>query len=261
VIETTERSNGVRDLQSISPDPDIRPGVETAAAYHLQPVLPSAGAHPSTVLLGASPFNPEFTPKRLREHLAWATQKWRVHVLLAGVETSYRLIDAGDEPRAAVRRVIRVTHEMRCAARRGLDESGYSDPDRHIHVWTKLAESARYRELRGIAMRAYQERPAFRKIVQSQLISALQTSFHRDPTQAELEHSAPYILAETPLLVDAPAILGVPDVMFVYHRGVDICHALFDGIVPELRPSPGQGFGIITTPASSTPAQPLCAAA
>ncbi|MFI5617630.1 tRNA-dependent cyclodipeptide synthase [Streptomyces sp. NPDC051567] len=223
----------------------------TRAGYGLRPVLPGPDTVPTTVLIGASPFNKVYSPARLREHVTWSvSQGLRVHVLFAGVEAAYRLIDAGDSPRRAVRRAVRATHEMRDACRTALAEAGDEDPDAYLHVWTKLEEHARYRELRDLATAAYRDRPEFRTAVHDELVGALRTSLNREPTLAELENSAPYILAEVPLFVDAPAILGTDSVMFLYHREPPIFLALHQGIVPGLAPSPGMGLGVLTLPAA-----------
>jgi cyclo(L-tyrosyl-L-tyrosyl) synthase len=51
----------------------------------------------------------------------------------------------------------------------------------------------------------------------------------------------PFLLAELPLLVGSPAILGTPSSLFCYPRPLPLVSRLYRGLLPVV-PAIGQGF-------------------
>lgn len=201
-----------------------------------------------SILIGVSPLNSAYTPGSVRERFTWAASRFKqVHMLTAGHEVVNRLVDQGIPARAAARRCVRKINELRYAARCALDLAGYSEPDRFLHVWTKLEERSRYRDLLADTYTAYQAGDAFTQVCRSEAARACTTWLARPPTAGEVEHNVPYLLAEVPLFLDSPAILGVSSSVFAYHARPPLVQALIDGVAPELRPVPEQGFAILTS--------------
>jgi tRNA-dependent cyclodipeptide synthase len=174
-----------------------------------------------TILLGISPFNSFYTTQCLTTLVTWATREFSdVHVLLAGHEAAYRLVAAGVAPARAVRRVTHHIHDMRKVCRRALTKAGYSQPNRHIHVWTTFHANPRYRQLYEAALLAYEQDEQVRSIAQTMITQALNSTLDRAPTPADIEANIPYVAAEIPLLVDTPGVLESDSAVVTYHQRI-----------------------------------------
>jgi cyclo(L-tyrosyl-L-tyrosyl) synthase len=65
------------------------------------------------------------------------------------------------------------------------------------------------------------------------------------PSEQQVECAVRYFLAELPLFVDTPAIVGAGSSVFCYHQPPDVLRRLY-GRELSLRPAPGQGFAVVT---------------
>ncbi|KAA8885658.1 tRNA-dependent cyclodipeptide synthase [Nocardia colli] len=193
------------------------------------------------VMLGASPFNSFYRPATVETLVDWAAPRFEhVYVLLPGAEAAQRFIVAGMAPRQAVRKTIVAVHQRRRAARAALLRAGCADPDRYVLVWSRLAGNARYRTLREQVEHAYGTVPLVRDLIRSMVTTVLSHTAGAPLSPAAIDRNVAYVFAEAPLLVDAPGVLGHQHVLFAYHRPVPLHDLFTTGLVPGLRPVPGQ---------------------
>ncbi|MEU9708439.1 tRNA-dependent cyclodipeptide synthase [Streptomyces sp. NPDC047967] len=199
------------------------------------------------IVLGVSPFNGFYRPSTVESLVDWSAERFRhVYVLLAGPEAAQRFVSRGLPPRRAVNKVKTAVHQQRRAACRALLAAGCSDPNAYALVWSRLAVSPRYRELRAAAAHAYDTVPSVRDTVRSMVSEAVAPTPGALPPPEAIEANAPYVLAETPILVDAPRILGHEYAVFAYHKPMPLHELLATGVVPELTPRPGQACARLT---------------
>ncbi|MFD7537583.1 hypothetical protein [Streptomyces sp. NPDC059819] len=78
----------------------------------------------------------------------------------------------------------------------------------YVLVWTRLAASPRYQSLRLSATDAYAAVPPVRDMIRSMVSDAAAPGADKPPPSEAIEANAPYVLAETPILVDAPRSSG-----------------------------------------------------
>lgn len=193
------------------------------------------------IMLGVSPFNGFYRPATVEILVAWAAERFQhVYVLLAGPEAAQRFISRRQPPRRAVGKVKTAVHQQRRAACRALAVSGCPDPNSYVLVWTRLAASPRYQSLRLSATDAYATVPPVRDVIRSMVSDAVAPGADKPPPSEAIEANAPYVLAETPILVDAPRILGHDTTVFAYHQHMPLHELLATGVVPALKPAPGQ---------------------
>jgi cyclo(L-tyrosyl-L-tyrosyl) synthase len=199
-------------------------------------------------LLGISPWNSYYRPRRIEELVAWACREFRsVDVLVPGYEAAYTLMAGGTETLEAVHRARKVGPQLRNPAYRALQRAGVADWQRRVHSWTELANRPAYAALRAAAEEAYVHDPVVRDACRTVARTAVRhAAGGEERADARIELAVRYALAELPLLLDTPAILSVPSSVFVYHRRIELVEPVVDGRSTHLAPAPGQGYAVVT---------------
>jgi cyclo(L-tyrosyl-L-tyrosyl) synthase len=64
-----------------------------------------------------------------------------------------------------------------------------------------------------------------------------------EPTAGQVAEGARYLIAELPLCMDAPTILGAPSSVNIYHQVLPMIPVMFAS--PRLRVSPRQAFAVV----------------
>ncbi|WP_406465807.1 tRNA-dependent cyclodipeptide synthase [Streptomyces sp. NBC_01622] len=65
------------------------------------------------------------------------------------------------------------------------------------------------------------------------------------PSAVQVDLAVRYFLAELPLFLDTPSVVGTASSLFCYHQPPEALRRLY-GRELVLRPAAGQGFGIVT---------------
>ncbi|MFD3912994.1 tRNA-dependent cyclodipeptide synthase [Streptomyces sp. NPDC058603] len=199
------------------------------------------------VLLGLSPWNGYYKPRTVEALIDWACSSFkRVDVLVPGYEAAHTLTAAGFTAPKAVHRTRRAVGQLRAPARRALELAGVTDPERHLHTWTRLANRPQYAASRARAENAYRTDPAVRRSCRVTARGAVRHASGIDPTEAQIDQAVSYPIAELPLVVDGPAVFGTETSVFVYHRRMDLIEPLLTGEATGLRPAAGQGYAVVT---------------
>ncbi|MGX1773786.1 tRNA-dependent cyclodipeptide synthase [Nocardia brasiliensis] len=208
----------------------------TARSAHDRAIIDAGEA----IMIGVSPFNSFYRPSTVKTVVEWAIPRFHhVYVLLPGVEAAQRFIVTGMPPRRAVRKVIAAVQDQRSAARTAMINAHYPDPDQHILVWSRMAGNPRYRALRAQIEQAYHCEPAVQTTITEMVTAVLARTPGARPEAAAVAANVPYVLAETPFVVDAPGILGHRTTVFTYHQPIPLYDLLATEIVAELTPSTG----------------------
>jgi cyclo(L-tyrosyl-L-tyrosyl) synthase len=211
------------------------------------------------VLVGLSPFNGYYTPHLIRRLLTWCHARFeRVDALIPGYEAAHTLTSAGLEPREAVHRARRAVSQLRNPAVGALRDCGAAEPGGSVHTWTTLANRPAYARLHEQVRRDYAHDPVIRFACRETARAAVRTHMAEEPSERQVDGAVSYPLAELPLLLDSPAIFGVGSSVFVYHRELGPFTPVFEGRSHCARPSPGQGYAVLTPdpPAAGTGARP-----
>ncbi|MFE4973649.1 tRNA-dependent cyclodipeptide synthase [Kitasatospora sp. NPDC056651] len=196
-------------------------------------------------VFGLSPFNGFYRPATVGTLLAWAAGRFRhVEAVLPGYETAFGLIAGGREPREAAQTATRVVRRMRATARRALDASG-PNPHARVNSWTRLTTRRRYRELRAEVDGVFRSDSRLRELCREASRGYLRTVLGGEPTPAQTELNLGYVLAELPLVLDLPGIVGTRTAVLLYNRPWPLQLALWNGEVPALAPAPGHGFATV----------------
>ncbi len=214
-----------------------------------------------SVMWGVSPFNSFYSSATIRCLIHWSVPRFdRVYVLLAGPEAARRFISAGMAPRKAVAKVMTQVHQQRRAAQRAIRTAGYAHSDRDVIVWSRLAGNARYLELRSLIRQAYETEPNVREVVRATTELALAAAAGGRSAAEVVDANVDYVFAETPVVLDAAAMLSHDHTVFAYHRRFPLFDYLATGAVPALAPGPGQVYAQLTlTPEAphAVPCEPL----
>ncbi|MET7301030.1 tRNA-dependent cyclodipeptide synthase [Embleya sp. NPDC005575] len=205
--------------------------------------------HAEHVLLGLSPWNSYYKPRRVEALVQWACANFvSVDVFVPGDEAAHTLTAAGVQPSEATRRARYAVGRLRSPARRGLRNAGVADPDRHLHTWTQLSERPAYQHSLKRVRDAYHTDEAVRGACRRTARGAVRRVAGQEPSEEQIDQAVGYALAELPLVLDGPAIFGTTSSLFVYHREMDLLTPFINGESAHLRPAPGQGYAVVRPP-------------
>ncbi|MFE7116152.1 tRNA-dependent cyclodipeptide synthase [Streptomyces sp. NPDC057654] len=205
-------------------------------------------------LIGVSPFNGHYKPKVVEALVEGALESFeKVDVLTPGYEAAYTLTAGGMTPPEAAHRVRKATKQLLNPARRALLRAGVTEPDRHLHTWTQLANRPAYTRLRHQVRKAYETDPAVRTACRAVTRDAVAAVSEGEPDEQQIDIGVDYPMAEMPLFIDTPSVFGVDSSVFVYHRRIQIAEVLLSGAPHDLELAPGQGFAVATPLAAPAP--------
>jgi tRNA-dependent cyclodipeptide synthase len=200
------------------------------------------------VLVGLSPWNGRYSPEYIRDLISWLHPRFdTIDVVIPGYEAAYTLIAAGHPPARAVHRARRAYRQLRNPAVRALADLGVADPARHVRSLTRLHAEPAYRESLDRARDAYladaRIRGACRAITTEVVRNA--AGGRRPAGVTEIDLAVSYVIAEIPLLTDAPGLFGTRGTVFVYHRSSPLVSAIADGN-STLTAAPGQAWAVVS---------------
>lgn len=188
-------------------------------------------------LLGVSALNSFFTVPALKELLRWATARFaRVDVLVPGMELAGTLSARGYPPARARKKAREEINNTRNRVLRALHELGLRGVG--VFSWTDLMGQPAYARLRREVERLYAADSAFREHCRAAIAPIVDSG---SPSEEQVASAMPFLLAELPMVLDSPAILGAGSSMFCYPRLMPMANWLFAGMLP-IFPSEGQGI-------------------
>lgn len=200
------------------------------------------------VCLGISPFNSYFTRARIAELTRWAANEFtEVQFHLPDEPSEYTLRALGFTADKARRRAHENGSKMRNRIRDGLDSADLDGLHARVLDWKFLSANSAFLDLHKRTHYLFDTDRVFRALCLDTTRDVLR---HRlpdgiEPDQRQCDIAVEYFIADIPLLLDTPAIVGSPSSLYAYHRTIPFIEALFNRELP-LRPHPAQGYLILS---------------
>ncbi|WP_433431531.1 tRNA-dependent cyclodipeptide synthase [Nonomuraea sp. CA-141351] len=203
-------------------------------------------------VIGVSALNGYFTPRTIRHLLEWATRTFaRFHVLVPGVELAGTLVARGCPATRAGAKARAAANNTRNRVIRALD--ALDPPDATVFDWNELAPNPAYSGARAELERLFATHPAFRRHCMDAVRPIVGVP---ELSREQAEQALPFLLAELPLVIDTPSILGTGSSVFCYPRPMPMVDLLYTGMLP-VHPGPAQGFVSTALTQAARPAQYL----
>jgi cyclo(L-tyrosyl-L-tyrosyl) synthase len=198
------------------------------------------------VLIGISPGNSYFSEARIADLLRWGAAGFRrIDVVIpdsAEVET-WRAVGYAEEQ--AHRRARAKAARVRNRVTRAWLAAGVPRDRFGLLLLSEVAEQPPYQRLLRESEDAITADTALHETYLRVGAKALRTYLHGvEPTRAQAERAMRYLVAETPLFLDTPGLLGVASSVAIYHHRLDFLDQVFHG-GSALRPSRRQGFAVV----------------
>jgi len=201
---------------------------------------------------GISPFNSYFSTARIRELAAWGLARFeRVDFFVPDAPSAFTFEALGYPPEKAAwkaRRQGQYTRNKIAAALASLRVTG---PGARVLGWAELESNAAFGRLHESGLKRYVEDVGFRDACReaSGWVLAGKLPAGQTPDEEQIERAVRYFLAELPLFLDTPSIVGSGASVFCYHQPPAVLRRLYAGEL-SWRPAAGQGFAVVT-PAGS----------
>lgn len=197
---------------------------------------------------GISPFNSYFSADRIRELAAWGLTRFeRVDFFVPDAPSAFTFEALGYAPEKAAWKARRQGQYTRNKITTALRSLGVADPGARVLGWPELEGNAAFARLHEQGLKRYAEDPGFRDACReaSGWVLAGKLPPGQRPDEEQVERAVRYFLAELPLFLDTPSIVGAGISVFCYHQPPEVLRRLYAG---ELgwRPAAGQGFAVVT---------------
>ncbi|MDJ0464587.1 tRNA-dependent cyclodipeptide synthase [Streptomyces sp. H27-C3] len=225
-------------------------GDGTPPALELTPMSPQCGdvvARAEHACIGISPFNSYFSTERIRELAVWGLERFAwVDFFVPDAPSAFTFEALGYSPERAAWKARRQGQYTRNKIRTALTGLGVVEPDDRILGWAELDGNAAFARLHDRCRELYDGDKGFRGACQEAAGWVLSGKLPdgSTPSEQQVECAVRYFLAELPLFVDTPAIVGAGASVFCYHQPPDVLRRLY-GRELILHPAPGQGFAVV----------------
>ncbi|MGW5433396.1 tRNA-dependent cyclodipeptide synthase [Streptomyces sp. NPDC004059] len=207
--------------------------------------------------IGVSPFNSFFSVGRIRQLAEWAYGRFaRVDFFIPDGPSAYTLQALGYPPQRAEWKARRQGQYTRNRISSALRDLAAGADDSRILGWAELQVDAAFVRLHAEVRALYEQDEGFRTACRetSSWVLADRLPDGRRPDEHQVDWAVRYFLAELPLFVDTPAIVGTEASVFCYHWPPPLLYRLYQREL-ACHPAPGQGFVVITSP-GARPAKP-----
>jgi cyclo(L-tyrosyl-L-tyrosyl) synthase len=144
-----------------------------------------------------------------------------------------------------VHRARRAYRQLRNPAVRALTDLGVPDAAGHVMSWTRLHANPAYRSALLAAQAAYRTDPNITRVCRAMTGEVVRNaSGRRRISGSDIDIAVRYVIAEIPLLTNAPSLFGTPGSVFVYHRATPLVAEIAGGN-SILTAEPGQGWAVV----------------
>jgi cyclo(L-tyrosyl-L-tyrosyl) synthase len=201
-------------------------------------------ANGATALIGISPFNSYFSAERIRAIIEFCERGGRpVALFVPDDVTRYTLQARGYSEEEAVRKTRRQIRYLRNKIDQAIQTRGLP-----VFDCRTLESNSAYRERLAATLGRFKDDDPFRRACLETTRWVLSAKEDEPVAPEAAMLGVNYLLAELPLFFNSPDILGESQVVFIYHQ----CPSMVVGAYEDRarsRISPGQGFGVLRTPA------------
>lgn len=208
--------------------------------------------------LGISPFNSYFSTERILGLLNWAQARFhQVHVFVPDRPAAYTLEALGYPTDRAHRKAHRQARYLRNKIDHALEFAGFADAQHPVLDAQALDDNPRYTTLHRQEHTRFETDPTFRDACLDASRWVLATRVAGEPTKDQLRSAARYFLAELPLFLDTPGIVGTASSVFCYHQPPAFLQALYRRELP-CWVHPRQGFATVAASSTRIDANTTC---
>lgn len=184
------------------------------------------------VIIGISPFNSYFSERTIARLLRWSSQEFHAfHAFVPDEPAAYTLEAIGYSPARARRKARRQSNWLKNKIGRALEELDRvgASCENVILDSRRLGTNPMYMQGLAAAHRAYESDPEFR----AGCHASAEWVIGRSGSDAAIDDvavrtAARYLLAEVPLFVGTPAIVGTSSSVFCYHQTIPFLKDLFE---------------------------------
>lgn len=213
-----------------------------ACAPHL-----ARGEH---ALFGVSPFNSYFSTERIRRLADWGISRFgRVDFFVPDAPSAFTFEALGYAPEKAAWKARRQGQYTRNKIRTALAALDVAEPERRILGWAELEGNAAFAELHTYGRTLYERDAEFRSACRetSSWVLAGKLPEGAAPDEQQIECAVRYFLAELPLFIDTPSVVGTGTSVFCYHQPPAFLRRLYQRAL-NWHPAAGQGFAVVDAP-------------
>lgn len=224
---------------------------DEARALELTPMSAQCGdvmARAEHACIGISPFNSYFSTERTRALAAWGRERFaQVDFFVPDAPSAFTFEALGYSPERAAWKARRQGQYTRNKIRTALTGLGVADPEDRILGWAELDGNDAFAQLHQRCRELYQDDETFGAACREAAGWVLSGKLPdgSSPSEQQVECAVRYFLAELPLFIDTPAIVGSGSSVFCYHQPPDVLRRLY-GRELSLHPAQGQGFAVVT---------------
>ncbi|WP_063824460.1 tRNA-dependent cyclodipeptide synthase [Streptomyces sp. CdTB01] len=204
--------------------------------------------------VGISPFNSYFSVGRIRQIAQWAYRRFaRVDFFVPDGPSAYTLQALGYPPERAEWKARRQGQYTRNRINSALRDLGVRDGGSRILGWTELQGDAAFARLHAEGWVLYERDEDFQAACRetSAWVLSGRLPASRRPDENQVDCAVRYFLAELPVFLDTPAIVGADASVFCYHQPPPFLYRLYRSEL-TCQPAPGQGF-VVVTPSAGCP--------
>ena len=199
------------------------------------------------VLIGISPFNSYFSDKRMTLIFSWAFKHFNnVNLFIPDKISAYTLQAVGYDEKKAQQKTKRQDRYLRHKAVRALMSLGFSEKesDAKIIYLSDVLNNQNYIEAYKLCVERYENDNEFYENCLSTSKWVLDGKVKNDNpiTEESLRIASKYFLAELPLYINTPGILGVKESLFVYKDTPKFLHRIY---ADKSLMNPGQGYASV----------------
>jgi cyclo(L-tyrosyl-L-tyrosyl) synthase len=205
---------------------------------------------------GISPFNSYFSTGRIQELAAWGLGHFtRVDFFVPDAPSAFTLEALGYPPERAAWKARRQGQYTRNKVVSALGSLGVAAPEARVLGWAELERIPAFGRLHARVLLHYAEDAGFRNACRGSAswVLAGKLPDGRQPDDRQVDLAVRYFLAELPLFLDTPSIVGSTTSVFCYHQPPEVIGRLYDREL-VLRPTAGQGFAVVVPAEASTSA-------
>ncbi|MBB5934439.1 tRNA-dependent cyclodipeptide synthase [Streptomyces zagrosensis] len=188
----------------------------------------SRGEH---VLIGVSPGNSYFSPQRLTELLSWAASLFRrIDVMIPDSAQVHTWLALGYAANRARRKAYGEGSRLFNRATRAWEAVEAPGVALQLHRLSEIETRPAYQALLRESEEAIAGDTDTRESYGQAVRQVLRNHLHgAEPTAAQTEQAARYLIAETPFLINTPKIIGVESSTAVYQHRVAFIDRIYAG--------------------------------
>ena len=197
-------------------------------------------------VIGVSPGNSYFSATRLHDLALWGLARFdRVDFVYTDLFVAEMHEADGYAPVQARQKAVKNLRGVRAKVSSACAQADPKGDRLSWHPMSAFQGNTAYREIHGHLQRQLTADSDFRGVCEALVTTFLASKASEAASEQQRSVCLDYVLAEAPLFLDTPAILGVPSSLNCYHQLLPLAELLYSRGA-GLRASRNQGHAIVT---------------